>query len=207
MRPLDGSLDAGTVALPRSEDITKAQLPVAARVVLADNAAEVRVRGIHDREAGRRRRPRDVVPVGTIDKVEDLRAELQPLRAVELEVLEERDVPLLLGGVVPCVPRRVAEGAGRRCRERSRVEPEVLIVARSGREAPVRAGERIADEIVRLTEIAVADAGDVVRTRDRERRSRPEEGCAGNLPPAEDVRERRVLVLPERQIVDVVDVQ
>src|SRR5437870_9604907 len=85
-----------------SKHVAKAELRVAARVVLADDPAEVRVRRIRDREAGRRRRPRDVVPVGTIDKVEDLGAELQPLRAVDAEVLEERDVPLLLGGVVPC---------------------------------------------------------------------------------------------------------
>src|SRR4029077_5623870 len=140
-----------------SEDVAQAQLPVAARVVLADNTAEVRVRRIHGREAGRRRRLGDALPGGTIHKVEELRAELQPLRPVDAEVLEERDVPLLLGGVVPRVPRRVAERAGRRRGERRRIEPEVLIVARSSGEIPVGAGQRIADEVVRLTEIAVAD--------------------------------------------------
>ena len=69
----------------------------------------------------------DVDPVRTVDEIENLRPELQALRTAEPEVLEERDVPLLLARIVEPVPRRVAERPLRGRGEGRRVEEEILI--------------------------------------------------------------------------------
>ena len=120
------------------------------------------------------------------------------------EVLEERDVPLLLAWVVDAGCGRVAERAGRRIGERCGVEPEVA-VADGGRELLVRAGIHIAHQVHRLEEAAVADTRDVVAAQHRERRAGAEERRARHLPAAEQVPHQRALVAQERQFVDVVD--
>src|SRR5207248_2564252 len=91
--------------------------------------------------------------VRMVQEIEDLGPELQLPRSAQAEVLEDRDVPLLLAGVVDQVARRVAERARRRRREGGRVEPEI-VVAPVG-ELLVRIRVRIADEVVRLAEPAV----------------------------------------------------
>src|SRR5260370_6570570 len=85
--------------------------------------------------------------------------------------------------------------------------PTMTRVAATARELLVRPRQRIADEVVRLEEVAIAHTRDVVVPRDGERRPRPVERRAGDLPAAERILQRRFLTLPERQIVDVVDVQ
>src|SRR5687767_14282370 len=126
-----------------------------------------------------------------VREVEELRPELQLAHATQREVLEERDVPLLLSRVVELVARRVAERAGCRCRVGRRIEPEVLIAA--GRELLIRVRLRIADFVVRLAEAAVAYSGDVVRAEHRERRAGAEERGARDLPAAEQVLHERLL--------------
>src|SRR6187431_3211938 len=57
---------------------------------------------------------RRVVPVRVVRQVEDLGAELQRVAVADQEVLEERDVPLVLVRAVHAVALGVAERAGRR---------------------------------------------------------------------------------------------
>ena len=85
------------------------------------------------------------------------------------EVLEQRDVPLVLARPVDAVARRVAERPIRRRNERRRIEPEVL-VGRPVRELAVGVRRGIADLVVGLRE-GVADAGDIGR------RASPRAGC------------------------------
>ena len=88
-----------------------------------------------------------------VREVEDLDAELHPVRSREREVLEERDVPLLIARVAQVVARGVPEpvGAGRNLRERGRVEDEVVVGTHAtrapGRELPVRPRLRIANQV------------------------------------------------------------
>src|SRR5262249_56298327 len=121
------------------------------------------------------------------------RPELNPLRVAYTEILEQGDVPLLLAGIPQDVASGIAERAGGRRGERRRVEHEVLIGARSIGELSVdHPGRGIADEVVRLAEVAVAHARDVVRPAHRERRAGSEEAGAGNLPAAQSVLQRGV---------------
>ena len=85
------------------------------------------------------------------------------------EVLEDGNVPLLLPGVVQQVARSVAEGAVGRRRERGGVEPEIAVAAI--RELLICVGLGIANEVVGLTECAIADAGNIVGPEHRERRA------------------------------------
>mgnify|MGYP003694748549 CR=1 FL=1 len=78
----------------------RAQLDVPARSVLARDPAELRVRRI-----GRR-----VVQVRMVREVEDLRPELERFRIHRhCDVLEQRDVPLILARAVDVVARSVAD--------------------------------------------------------------------------------------------------
>ena len=95
-----------------------------------------------------------------VREVEELGAELQPARAAEDEILEQRDVPLRLARVVQDIAAGGAERARRRRGERRRIEPEVVVVP--VRKLFVRAGIRIPDEVVRLPEAAIAHTRDVV---------------------------------------------
>src|SRR5713101_4828954 len=95
------------------EQVPETELDVPARVVLARDAAERRVRWVGV----------GAVPVRVIREVADLRAELDAVIRVQAHVLEQRDVPLILPRIVDPESRRVAEGAGRGFLERRRIEP------------------------------------------------------------------------------------
>ena len=103
------------------------------------------------------------------------------------------------------IASRIAERSRRRPRERLRIEPEILIGGRPVRERLI-ADVRIADEIPRLVR-RIADAGAIVVQPHRPRLSRLEDRGAGHLPAAERLRSKRVLIAPERQLVDVVHVE
>src|SRR5258708_6770928 len=92
----------------RLEQVPETELNVPARAVLTRDAAE---RGIQ--RVGAR-----AVPVRVIQEVEDLRTELDRLRAADLDVLEERRVPLILTRIVDAVARGVPERPVSRTRER-----------------------------------------------------------------------------------------
>ena len=55
-----------------------------------------------------------VAQIRMVREIENLRTELQPLGAAHREVLEERDVPLLLSWIVEEIAFGVAEGSRRR---------------------------------------------------------------------------------------------
>src|SRR4051812_13996597 len=93
------------------------QLNIPAVTVLGDDPAEVRVGRIVDR----------ATQVWGIQEVEDLRAELHFALPCQREVLEERNVPLLIPGISNQVARFVTELPVRRARECRRIEREVLV--------------------------------------------------------------------------------
>ena len=131
--------------------------------VLRDRAPEVRVRDVRDRAA----------QVRLVDEVEHLSAQLETVRALQAEVLEERDVRCWSPGFrtmsrveFPNLPPAgLANAFG---------EDEVLVKPVAGRELAVGVGVDIAD-VHRLAVAAVAHACDVVRAGDGERRARPKE--------------------------------
>src|SRR5690606_35829691 len=98
------------------EEEPQAELDVATAAVLARDAAEVAAERVAV----------DAVQVRVVREVEDLGPELRPARAAEIEVLEEREIPLHLAGVVVLVARRVPPGAVGRSDEHARVERHAL---------------------------------------------------------------------------------
>src|SRR4249920_1490799 len=92
---------------PVLEQVPQAQLDVPARSVLACDPAELRVRRIG----------LGVVQVRMVREVEDLRPELEVSGSTGIDVLEQRDVPLILARAVDVVARSVAIRAGRGTRE------------------------------------------------------------------------------------------
>jgi hypothetical protein len=113
-------------------------------------------------EVGVRRVALHAAQVRVVREVEDLATELHPPGAAHVEVLEERDVPLLSPGL-----RRRLRGAlpkrpfaGRHLRNAAGLNQKLLSLP--VRELPVRARVRVADEIDRLAEAAVAHARAVV---------------------------------------------
>src|SRR3954462_12225691 len=75
------------------------QLHVATRVVLAGHATE----------GGARRVAARTTEVRVIQEVEHLCAQLEGPRTLDADILEQRDVPLILARVVDVVPRTIAE--------------------------------------------------------------------------------------------------
>src|SRR5262245_56086284 len=101
-----GTRRAGTMAGPARrvwlERVAKRELNVAPVTALAGAPTEVRAGDVAVRPA----------QVRMIREVENLDAELHLVRIRDREILEERDVPLLIAGVVQIVARRVPEPVG-----------------------------------------------------------------------------------------------
>src|SRR5688500_18643503 len=188
------------------ELIPETQLNLAAIVGLRRHATEIRVGRVREaRAAARDRAGLRVAEIRVVREVENLRPELQPLRPAQREVLEQRDVPLLLPRIVEQIAWGVAERARGRRRKRGGVEPEIRVA--SAGEAPARVGLRVAGQVVGLTKCAITHARDVVGAQHRKRRPAAEERRAGDLPPAQQHFHQRVLRLPEWQIVDVMETE
>src|SRR4029453_1664035 len=188
------------------EQESQTQLNIAPRVVLARHATERRA-GRVAAAAARGRRCGDavnVVEVRVVEEVEDLGAELHRLRPVHADILEERDIPLILARVIKLVSGPGAEGASGRPLERRRVDPEVLVLAVG--ELLVGTRLRVANEIPRVAE-RVAGAGDVRAFRYPQRGTRAHERGARDLPSTQRLADDADLVAIEGQIVDVVEVE
>src|SRR5258708_8768520 len=140
-----------------------------------------------------------------VREVEKLRAQLQPVLAADGNVLEEGDVPIREPGAAQDVAAGVAEGAWSRGRECCGIEPEVLV--RVDAPGELRVGHLgVADEVPGLR-CGLAYPRVIVAAPDGERPARLEVGDTRDLPAAQDPLERRVLVAPEWQLVEVVEVQ
>src|SRR4029453_8316387 len=121
------------------ELVSHAQLDVTLPV-LAGHAAEVAAGRVYiPKPPGQRigldpRRIAGPPEVRMVGEVEELASHLDPVRPGQPEVLEDRDVPLLLARVVEQVAGCVAERTGRGWCEGSGVEPEVLVRSAAVRE-------------------------------------------------------------------------
>src|SRR2546428_907909 len=176
------------------EQEPQTELDVAPIVGLRRHAAEVRVGRI--RETGAAAGDGAglcVAQIRMVREIEELRAELHVARAGEADVLEHRDVPLLLAWVVQQIAWGIAERPRLRRRECGRVGPVIVVQPCAFRVLRLRVRVRITDQVVGLTERALADARDVIGPEHRERRAGAKERRAGNLPAAEHLLERRVL--------------
>src|SRR5688500_6707390 len=188
------------------ELIPETQLNLAAIVGLRRHATEIRVGRVREaRAAARDCAGLRVAEIRVVREVENLRPELQLLRTAQREVLEQRDVPLLLPRIVEQIARGGAERSRGRRRKCGRVEPEIRVG--SAGEVPARVGLRVADQVVGLAERAITHARDVVGAQHRKRRAAAEERRAGDLPPAQQDLQQGVLRLPERQILNVVEAE
>src|SRR3989442_14160787 len=185
------------------EQEPQTELDVAAIVGLRRHAAEVRVGRIRETGAAAGEGAGLwVAKIRMVREIEDLRAELHVARAGEADVLKPRDVPLLLAWVVQQIAWGIAERPRLRRRECGRVEPEIVVQPCAFRVLRLRVRVRITDQVVGLTERAVADARDVIGPEHRERRAGAQERRAGNLPAAEHLLERRGLVAGGRHVVE-----
>src|SRR5712691_4605813 len=190
-------------ACDTSETKLNSQLYVAlAR--LGEHAAEVGAARIDDDAIGAA--AGGVAEVRVIDEIEGLQTELHTPRPAHREVLEEGDVPVLEARAAQAVgvAAGVAERPVRGPLEGRRVEPEVLIHGTALRELGLR-DRRIADEVPRLRR-GVTDARVVVTAPNRQGCAGLEVGHTRDLPAAEELADQGVLLAPEGQLVDVVDV-
>src|SRR4051812_6675871 len=139
-------------------------------------------------------------PLCMVERIERFEPELQPRVTCELDVLEERHVPVIDAGPAQRVAPDGAETAGSRLGERRRVEPCLLARAES-------AGIRVTHQIGAGRAEAVVEATGVVRL-DRNRESALERRNAVALPAADDrvLHAARVpaefLAAAERKVVD-----
>ena len=145
------------------------------------------------------------VPVRVVDEVENLRAELRGLRSADVDVLEERDVPLILARVVDLVPRPGAERARRGPREHRGLNQKFWsdVPAENSSFAPDFGSPVTFQGLPNVSPVPAMSAPSVTQSGVPERMNVAPVICQ----PPSTLPDHAGLIAIERQVVDVVEVE
>src|SRR5262249_2473681 len=127
---------------------------------------------------------------------------LDPLCCVD--VLEKRDVPALEPRASQDIATGAAECAGLLLGKGLGIEIEIPVTGSVGERVMSNVG--IPDEVPGLVEV-ITNASDIVPTPDRQRLAALEHRHSRDLPSSSNLLVEPVLIAPERELIDVVQVQ